>query len=205
MNSTFTPDDIALAGRLAKVAMALEQAQDPAALAMSLQGPASYATWLNPPKIVKPAPYQGPGFWSSFGRSALGTLDRLGGANVRSLVGLSPGPSGISYAAKPLARSAWSAVTGDWGSARQHLNAARQGLSAATSQARWQSAPYDRALASWATEQHPTATRRLTMPWHTFKTWWNEPDVVPKFAPTEPRPDPWKPAYLPPIKTTPAP
>lgn len=200
MNSTFTPEEIAKASALVKVAMALEQAQDPAALAQSLQGPASYGTWLNPPQIVKPAPYQGPGFWSSFGRSTLGTLDRLGGAQVRSFVGLAPGTSGLAYAAKPVARSAWSALTGDWGSARQHLNAARQGMAAATSQARWQSAPYDRALATWATEQHPTATRRMTMPWHTFKTWWNEPDAAPKFAPKEPRRDPWKPLNLPPIK-----
>lgn len=199
MNAEFSESDLARLSKFVKRAGQI----DPAMAAASLSGPASYEAWLGPKSILAPPKPKMPGFWASLGRSALGSVDRFGGANVRSFFGASPGPSTLRTLAEVGPHYLWSKATGDSAGAASSAAAIGQGFSAPAARARYQSAPYANALSDWSLRQHPDITRGLVMPVDTFKRWWNTPPTKQNMPPKTPRKAPWEPSDLPPIKPMP--
>lgn len=160
----------------------------------SLMGPGSYARWLQPQvedNPLKPAVPERPGFLASVGRSALGSLDRLGGSQLRSFVGLSPGPSGARSLMSNLPSFAKSWWNDDQAGYEAAALRGAVGLARSNDWARWQSQPYANALSNWWETEKQDPRNPLMMARKSLMDWYNATPSVPAPAPSAPRSAPW--------------
>lgn len=134
-----------------------------------------FDSWLGPKSVLDPIEPKRPGFWSSLGKTTLGTLGGLGGDRVRSFFGASPGPSTVRGIASYAPLWAYGKVTGNTADVARAGRGLSSSFSVPYEAARRQSRPSQFAVADYMSREHPGVTSAVTQPIRSLKEWIEAP------------------------------